>query len=124
MEKSLILRPKKGEETFKRLLEMDEGAPYLGEVILVPHSSPISQSSILFYNTLFDENASCHITLGAANLTNMKGGANMNQKQLKESGLNTSILHVDFMICSSEMNIDGVLEDGSREAEFRYGECA
>ncbi|GEL08452.1 aminopeptidase [Salisediminibacterium halotolerans] len=111
-----------GEETLKNLLETDEGASRLGEVALVPHSSPISQSGILFYNTLYDENASNHIALGSAYATCVAGGAEMSKEQLGEAGLNTSITHVDFMIGSAEMDIDGVLPDGSVEPVFRNGE--
>ncbi|SES30195.1 aminopeptidase [Salisediminibacterium halotolerans] len=111
-----------GEETLKNLLETDEGASRLGEVALVPHSSPISQSGILFYNTLYDENASNHIALGSAYATCVAGGAEMSKEQLGEAGLNTSITHVDFMIGSAEMDIDGVLPDGAVEPVFRNGE--
>lgn len=111
-----------GEETLKNLLDTDEGAKRLGEVALVPHSSPISQSGTLFYNTLYDENASNHIALGSAYATCVAGGADMTKAQLEEAGLNTSITHVDFMIGSAEMDIDGVLPDGSTEPVFRSGE--
>ncbi|SDO50961.1 aminopeptidase [Alkalicoccus daliensis] len=113
-----------GEETLKNLLDTDDGARKLGEVALVPHSSPISQSGILFYNTLYDENASNHIALGSAYSTCVEGGADMSEDELKEAGLNTSITHVDFMIGSAEMNIDGVKADGTSEPVFRNGEWA
>lgn len=113
-----------GEETLKHLLDTDDGARHLGEVALVPHSSPISQSGILFYNTLYDENASNHIALGSAYSTCVKEGAQMSSEELKKAGLNTSITHVDFMIGSGEMDIDGVLEDGTTEPVFRNGEWA
>jgi aminopeptidase len=113
-----------GEETLEHLLNTDEGARFLGEVALVPHSSPISQSGILFYNTLYDENASNHIALGSAYSTCVKDGANMSKDELEQHGLNTSITHVDFMIGSGEMDIDGVKEDGSSEPVFRKGEWA
>ncbi|MDG5787417.1 aminopeptidase [Evansella sp. AB-P1] len=113
-----------GEDTLKHLLDTDEGARFLGEVALVPHSSPISQSGILFYNTLYDENASNHIALGSAYSTCIETGATMTKEELAAAGLNTSITHVDFMIGSADMNIDGLKEDGSTEAIFRNGEWA
>ncbi|CAM3772088.1 aminopeptidase [Alkalicoccus chagannorensis] len=113
-----------GEETLKNLLDTDNGARRLGEVALVPHSSPISQSGTLFYNTLYDENASNHIALGSAYATCVKGGADMTSEELKEAGLNISITHVDFMIGSENMDIDGVYEDGTSEPVFRNGEWA
>ncbi|TVP81824.1 MAG: aminopeptidase [Alkalicoccus sp.] len=113
-----------GEKTLLNLLDTDEGARRLGEVALVPHSSPISQSGILFYNTLYDENASNHIALGSAYSTCVENGADMSEDELKKAGLNTSITHVDFMIGSSEMNIDGIKADGTSEPVFRNGEWA
>ncbi|GGJ82795.1 aminopeptidase [Lentibacillus kapialis] len=113
-----------GEETLKHLLETDEGASRLGEVALVPHESPVSQSGLIFYNTLFDENASCHIALGKAYPTNLKGGADMDDDALDKHGVNDSLTHVDFMIGSADLDIDGVLEDGTTEAVFRNGTWA
>ncbi|MBU9724276.1 MULTISPECIES: aminopeptidase [Bacillaceae] len=113
-----------GEETLQHLLDTDEGARHIGEVALVPHSSPISQSGILFYNTLYDENASNHLALGSAYPTNVKGGAQMTKEELEENGINTSITHVDFMMGSGEMDIDGIKEDGTVEPVFRKGEWA
>ncbi|RSK26746.1 aminopeptidase [Bacillus sp. HMF5848] len=113
-----------GYETLKRLLDSDEGARSLGEVALVPHSSPISQSGLIFYNTLYDENASCHLALGNAYPTNIKGGTSMSKEELEAAGVNTSIVHEDFMIGSSQLDIDGELEDGTREPIFRNGEWA
>lgn len=112
---------KYGEEVLGHLLESDEGARYLGELALVPDESPISQSGIIFYNTLFDENASCHLALGKAYPTNLENGEKMTPDQLEEHGLNDSIVHEDFMIGSSEMNIEGVLEDGTVEPIFENG---
>ncbi|RKL67932.1 aminopeptidase [Salipaludibacillus neizhouensis] len=111
-----------GEETLKHLLDTDEGASRLGEVALVPHSSPISQSGILFYNTLYDENASNHIAFGSAYSTCLKDGAQMTSEELKNAGLNTSITHVDFMVGSDDMDIDGESADGTTEPVFRKGE--
>lgn len=114
----------KGYETLKQLLEMDEGAKRLGELALVPHSSPISQSNLIFYNTLFDENASCHIALGKAYPNNLEGGSSMSPEELDQHGVNDSLTHVDFMIGSADLNIDGENEDGTTEAIFRNGEWA
>ncbi|THF79940.1 aminopeptidase [Cohnella fermenti] len=113
-----------GEETLKNLVEMDEGSHYLGEVALVPHFSPISQSGILYYNTLFDENASNHLAIGSAYAFNLQGGTKMTQEELKERGLNTSMTHVDFMIGSDKMDIFGVTSDGEEIQIFRHGDWA
>lgn len=115
---------KQGEEVLKHLLETDEGSSRLGEIALVPDESPISQSGLIFYNTLFDENASCHIALGKAYPTNLEGGADMDEKELDQHGVNDSMVHVDFMIGSAQMDIDGVKPDGTKEAVFRHGTWA
>lgn len=122
--KVVDFKAEQGEETLKHLLDTDEGSRRLGEVALVPHESPISQSGIIFYNTLFDENASCHIALGKAYPTNLKGGSQMNKEELDKHGANDSLTHVDFMIGSAELDIDGVKDDGSIEAVFRKGSWA
>ncbi|MFH5181666.1 aminopeptidase [Paenibacillus sp. TAB 01] len=114
----------KGEETLKGLVEMDEGSHYLGEVALVPHRSPISDSNILYYNTLFDENASNHLAIGSAYAFCLEGGKGLSQDELKARGLNTSIAHVDFMIGSAEMDIKGVTADGTEEPIFHKGNWA
>jgi len=113
-----------GEDTLKHLLDTDEGSTRLGEVALVPHESPVSQSGLIFYNTLFDENASCHIALGKAYPTNLKDGADMNEEELDKHGVNDSLTHVDFMIGSEKLNIDGVKQDGTTEPVFRNGTWA
>lgn len=118
------VKAKEGQEILENLINTDEGSRYLGEVALVPHSSPISQSNILFYNTLFDENASNHLAIGSAYSFCLEGGKNMTQEQLAENGLNESITHVDFMIGSAEMDIDGITYDGKTEPIFRKGEWA
>lgn len=118
------VKAKEGEDILKQLIETDEGARFLGEVALVPHSSPISQSNLLFYNTLFDENASNHLAIGSAYAFCIKGGKEMSQKELAKNGLNSSITHVDFMVGSAEMDIDGITEDGKVEPIFRNGEWA
>ncbi|TWT24100.1 aminopeptidase [Planomicrobium sp. CPCC 101110] len=113
-----------GEDVLKQLVESDEGSHYLGEVALVPHQSPISASNILFYNTLFDENASNHFAIGSAYAFCVEGGKTMSSEELLKHGLNQSITHVDFMVGSAEMDIDGILEDGTREPIFRGGNWA
>lgn len=112
---------KQGEGILEHLLETDEGARRLGEIALVPDESPISQSGLVFYNTLYDENASVHIALGKAYPTNVKDGENMDEEQLDKAGINDSLTHVDFMIGSDQMDIDGVFADGETEAVFRNG---
>jgi aminopeptidase len=115
---------RKGEEDLRRLIETDENAGRLGEVALVPNNSPISQSNILFYNTLFDENAASHIALGSAYRNTIKGGEDMTDEEFAASGGNKSLIHVDFMIGSAEMDIDGICVDGSVEPVMRAGEWA
>lgn len=114
----------RGLDTLKGLIDLDEGARSLGEVALVPHQSPISESNILYYNTLFDENASCHFAIGSAYAFNLKGGKEMSQEQLRAAGLNTSIAHVDFMIGSAQLDITGITADGQEEPIFRQGNWA
>ncbi|SDK17232.1 aminopeptidase [Sediminibacillus albus] len=113
-----------GYDTLQHLLDTDEGARRLGEIALVPHESPISQSGLIFYNTLYDENASCHIALGKAYPTSLKGGSQMDEDALDKHGVNDSLTHVDFMIGSAELDIDGVTADGSSEPVFRKGSWA
>jgi aminopeptidase len=113
-----------GQEVLQQLVDTDEGSKYLGEVALVPHQSPISESGLLFYNTLFDENASNHLAIGSAYAFCLEGGKKMSQEELQQNGLNQSITHVDFMIGSEQMDIDGILEDGSKEPIFRAGNWA
>jgi len=122
--KVVDFKAEEGEETLKHLLDTDEGAKRLGEVALVPHESPVSQSGLIFYNTLFDENASCHIALGKAYPTNLEGGADMDEEALDKHGVNDSLTHVDFMIGSEKLDIDGVKQDGTTEAVFRNGTWA
>ncbi|MGW8820926.1 aminopeptidase [Paenibacillus lautus] len=110
-----------GREHLTTLLETDEGASYLGEMALVPHDSPISQLNRVFYNTGIDENASCHFALGSAYPVNIEGGTKMSKEELLARGANVSLTHVDFMIGSAELDIDGVLADGTIEPVFRGG---
>ncbi|WP_395533431.1 aminopeptidase [Enterococcus lactis] len=113
-----------GEDVLAKLLDTDEGARRLGEVALVPDPSPISQSGIIFFNTLFDENASNHLALGSAYAFSVKGGTEMSDEELAEAGLNRSQTHVDFMVGSDKMDIDGIREDGSTVPIFRNGDWA
>ncbi len=115
---------KKGEQGLKSILDMDEGARRLGEVALVPHSSPISQLGWLFYNTLYDENAASHIALGRGIRACLEGGPQMSADEFEAAGGNYSKMHVDFMIGSDELDIDGILEDGALEPVMRRGEWA
>jgi aminopeptidase len=114
----------KGEAVLRRLIESDEGAARLGEVALVPYSSPISQTGLLFYNTLFDENAASHLALGRAYRFSVKGGAKMSEEAFAAAGGNLSLTHVDFMMGSQEMDIDGLTADGRAEPVMRRGEWA
>lgn len=113
----------KGLELLKSETSIDEGASYLGEVALVPYDSPISNSKILFYNTLFDENASCHLAFGEA-YPLIKGGKNMSKEELKAAGVNTSITHTDFMIGTADLSIIGVTHDGREVTVFKDGNFA
>lgn len=115
---------KVGKEVLKDLFDIDEGAMYLGEVALVPYESPISRSNILFKNTLFDENASCHFAFGKAYPTNIEGGANMSDEELEAHGVNDSLTHVDFMVGSKDMNIVGETESGEKIQVFKDGNWA
>lgn len=114
----------KGEAAFIKLIDSDEGARRIGEVALVPHGSPISQSNVLFYNTLFDENAASHIALGQCYTDCFVGGSKLSKEQITAQGGNSSIIHVDWMIGSGEIDVDGVDTDGNRTPVFRKGEWA
>lgn len=113
-----------GNDLLQGLIQNDKGSAYLGELALVPHKSPISSSGILFYNTLFDENASNHLAIGKAYPTCVEGASDLEEGQFQALGLNTSITHEDFMIGSAEMDIDGEREDGKIEPIFRQGNWA
>ena len=115
---------KKGEDDLRKLIETDENAVRLGEAALVPNSSPISQSGIQFYNTLFDENAASHIALGSAYRSSIKGGEDMTDEEFAANGGNKSLIHTDFMIGSGKMDIDGICDDGTLEPVMRSGEWA
>ncbi len=115
-------KAEKGDEALQRILNTDEGARHLGEVALVPHSSPISQSGILFYDTLFDENAASHLALGRAYPFTIKDGTTWSQAEAAKKGVNNSLTHVDFMIGNQNIDIDGTKADGSTEPVMRSGE--
>jgi aminopeptidase len=115
---------KKNEAALKKLVEADEGSSSLGEVALVPHNSPIAQSRLLFYDPLIDENAASHLALGRAYKYTLKDAENLSDEEFKSRGGNVSIAHVDFMIGSSQMDIDGQTVDGSSEPVMRQGEWA
>ena len=114
----------KGEEAFRDLIATDEGAARLGEVALVPHSSPISKSGIIFNNTLFDENAASHVAVGQSYTENIRGGAKRSKEELLALGANSSMVHVDWMIGSAELDVDGIRADGTAEPLVRKGEWA
>lgn len=111
-----------GADVLAKVLATDEGAARLGEVALVPHSSPISKSGVLFLNTLFDENASSHIALGQAYSKCIRNGAALTPQQLSEKGANSSLIHIDWMIGSDKINVDGIAANGSAEPLMRGGE--
>jgi len=112
----------KEKQALTNLIQYDEGSSYLGEVAILSYDSPINNSGILFYNTLFDENASCHLALGRAYPMNVKGGTDMTVEQLIEVGSNQSMTHVDFMFGSADMDIVGIKEDGSKVQIFKNGD--
>lgn len=114
----------KGEKVLQQILDTDEGARHLGEVALVPNSSPISASGLLFYNTLFDENAACHIALGQCYSKCFLRGAALSKEQIEKQGGNKSLIHIDWMIGSGEIDIDGITADGKKVPVFRKGEWA
>lgn len=122
--KVVEVKAKKGEELLKTLISMDEGAAYLGECALVPQESPIAQSGLLFYNTLFDENAACHLAIGAGFPDTIVGNHDMTLEQCRDLGINDSMIHEDFMIGCDSMNIDAVTRDGKTVAIFRNGNWA
>lgn len=111
-----------GEEVLKRIIETDEGSKRLGEVALVPYHSPISDMGLLFYETLFDENAACHFALGACYPTTIKDGASMTEEELLSAGGNASAAHVDFMVGTSDLEITGITKDGQEIKVFENGD--
>ena len=122
--RAVEVKAKKGEDLLKTLISMDEGAAYLGECALVPQKSPICESGILFYNTLFDENAACHLALGMGFADTIDNFQEKTLEQCRELGVNDSMIHEDFMIGCDTMNIDGICADGSSVPIFRNGNWA
>lgn len=122
--KAVEVRAEKGEDLLKTMITMDEGAAYLGECALVPQNSPISESGLLFYNTLFDENAACHLALGMGFADTIRDYHNRTLEECRELGVNDSMIHEDFMIGCDSMNIDGICENGETVAIFRNGNWA
>ena len=114
----------KNQDVLEKMVAMDDGAAYLGEVALIAYDSPINNTGILFYNTLFDENASCHLAVGKGFIDTVKGYENMTAEECKKTGINESMIHVDFMIGSKDMDIVGVTEDGKRIQIFKNGNWA
>ena len=122
--KIVEMTAEKGQEAFRNLIDTDDGAARLGEVALVPHSSPISKSGIIFNNTLFDENAASHIAVGQSYTENIRDGSKRSKEELAALGANTSLVHVDWMIGSGELDVNGIAADGSAEPLMRKGEWA
>lgn len=115
---------KTGKEILREIINIDEGSHYLGEIALVPYDSPISNMKTLFYNTLFDENASCHLALGKGFSECLKNGLSMTKEQLLEKGINDSLTHVDFMIGTSDLMIKGITKDNQEVMIFKNGNFA
>ena len=122
--KVVEMKAEKEYDALKKMLETDENSAYLGEVALIPYHSPISNTKVLFYNTLFDENASCHLALGEAYPVCLKNGENMTKDELEKAGVNSSLNHEDFMIGSEDLNITGVTAEGKKVPIFVNGNWA
>jgi aminopeptidase len=119
--KAVEVKAARGQEALEKMISMDEGAPYLGECALIDYNSPINRSGILFYCTLFDENASCHMALGRGFYDCIENYSAYSQEEMKAMGVNDSMIHVDFMIGSEDMDITGITPEGGRIAIFREG---
>ena len=117
-------KAEKGEELLNTLISMDEGAAYLGECALVPQASPICESGLLFYNTLFDENAACHLAIGMGFADTIEGHHEKTLEECRQLGINDSMVHEDFMIGCDTMNIDAYTRDGKVYPIFRKGNWA
>ena len=122
--KAVEVKARKGQEVLEQMIKMDETACMLGECALVPFSSPINQSGILFYNTLFDENAVCHFALGMGFKELLPDGANLTTQQAKERGVNDSMIHVDFMVGTPDLNVWGIKDNGEEVQLFKDGTWA
>ena len=115
---------KEGEEALRSILSLDEGSAYLGECALVPYDSPINNTGLLFYNTLYDENACCHLALGRGFNELYPGYENLSEAEIREKGINFSMSHVDFMIGSKDLSIVGTKESGEEVPLFENGNWA
>ena len=122
--KAVSCRAERGQELLEKMIAMDENACMLGEVALVPKESPVNACGFLFYETLFDENACCHVALGAGFKEVLPDGDALTAAQALERGINDSIIHVDFMVGSDDLSIDGIRTDGSIVPIFRNGTWA
>ena len=122
--RAVSCKAEKGQELLEKMIKMDECACMLGEVALVPKESPVNQCGFLFYETLFDENACCHVALGEGFKEVLPGGDDMTVEQAQEHGINDSIIHVDFMVGADDLSIDGIRPDGSRAHIFQNGTWA
>ncbi len=122
--KVVEVKAEKNVELLEKMISMDEGAKMLGECALIAHDSPINNSGILFYNTLFDENASCHLALGHGFTNCVRGYENMSKEELTKKGINDSVIHVDFMIGSKDLDIFGITKNGERVQIFKNGNWA
>ena len=122
--KAVEVKAERGEELLRLMISMDEGAAYLGECALVPYDSPINNTGLLFYNTLFDENACCHLAMGNGFSNCLKGYEDMTLEQCHEAGINDSMIHVDFMIGSEDLSIIAHLRDGGETEIFKNGNWA
>ncbi len=122
--KVVEVKAKKNQQLLEKMISMDEGAKMLGECALIAYDSPINNSGVLFYNTLFDENASCHLALGAGFTNCIRGYENMSIEELHALGINDSVIHVDFMIGSKDLEITGIAENGTRVVLFKDGNWA
>lgn len=122
--KAVEVHAEKNEELLRRMISMDEGAAYLGECALVPFSSPINETGILFYNTLFDENACCHLALGMGYIDTVRDYGNYTLDELHEMGVNDSMIHEDFMIGTADLAVDAICADGRTVPVFRNGTWA
>ena len=122
--KAVEVHAEKNEELLKKLISMDENAAYLGECALVPYDSPISKLGIVFYNTLFDENAACHLALGMGFTNCIKDYDKYTLEECREKGVNDSIIHEDFMIGTEDLSVVGITKDGKRVQIFERGNWA
>ena len=122
--RAVEVHAEKGEALLKEMISMDEGAAYLGECALVPYNSPIRQSGLMFYNTLFDENAACHLAMGKGFSNVLKGYEDLTPEQCKDKGINDSMIHVDFMIGTEDLSITAITRDGKKIPVFENGNWA